>query len=30
MSMKDGNLVIEFEAASQMGEMTETYVFDKQ
>ena len=30
MSMKDGNLVIEFEAASDMGEMAETYVFDKQ
>lgn len=30
MSMKDGNLVITFEAASSMGEMAETYVFDKQ
>ena len=30
MSVKDGNLVIKFEAASDMGEMAETYVFDKQ
>lgn len=30
MSLKDGNLVIEFEAASDMGGLTETYVFDKQ
>jgi len=30
MSMKDGNLVVDFEAASDMGEITETYVFDKQ
>ena len=30
MSIKDGNLVIEFEAASDMGGMAETYVFDKQ
>lgn len=30
MSMKDGNLVIEFEAASNMGSIAETYVFDKQ
>lgn len=30
MSMKDGNLVIEFVAASNMGEIAETYVFDKQ
>ncbi len=29
MSAKDGNLVIEFEAASDMGEIAETYVFDK-
>ena len=28
-SMKDDNLVIEMEAASDMGEMFETYVFDK-
>jgi len=27
LSEKDGNLVIEFEAASDMGEMAETYVF---
>lgn len=30
MSMKDGNLVIEFTAASDMGEIGETYVFDKE
>jgi hypothetical protein len=30
MSLKDGNLVIAFEAASDMGELIETYVFDKQ
>lgn len=30
MSMKDGNLVIEFEAASDMGSIAETYIFDKQ
>ncbi len=30
MSMKDGNLVIAFEAASDMGGLVETYVFDKQ
>ena len=30
LSMKDDNLVIEFEAASDMGEIAETYVFDKQ
>ena len=30
LSMKDGNLVMESEATSDMGEMTETYVFDKQ
>jgi hypothetical protein len=30
MSIKDGNLVISFEAASDMGELVETYVFDKQ
>jgi len=30
MFMKDGQLVIEFEAASDMGEIAETYVFDKQ
>jgi len=30
MTMKDGNLVIAFEAASDMGEIAETYVFDKQ
>ena len=30
MSLKDGNLVIEFEAGSDMGSITETYVFDKQ
>ena len=30
MSLKDGNLVIAFEAASDMGEIAETYVFDKQ
>jgi len=29
MSMKDGNLVVESEAASDMGEMFETFVFDK-
>jgi len=30
LTMKDGNLVIEFEAGSSMGEIFETYVFDKQ
>jgi len=30
MMMKDGNLVIQFEASSDMGDMAETYVFDKQ
>ena len=30
ISMKDGNLVIKFDAASDMGELVETYVFDKQ
>jgi len=30
MSLKDGNLVIEFDATSSMGEIVETYVFDKQ
>ena len=30
MSIKDGNLVIQFDAASDMGELAETYVFDKQ
>jgi hypothetical protein len=30
LSSKDGNLVIHFEAASDMGEMAEKYVFDKQ
>lgn len=30
MFMKEGNLVIQFEAASDMGEIAETYVFDKQ
>ena len=29
MSMKDGNLVVNSEAASDMGEMLETFVFDK-
>lgn len=29
MSMKDGNLVVESEAAADMGEMFETFVFDK-
>lgn len=29
MSMKDGNLVVASEATSDMGEMTETYVFDR-
>jgi len=29
MSMKDGNLVVESGAASDMGEMFETFVFDK-
>ena len=29
MSMKDENLVIAFEATSDMGEIAETYVFDK-
>jgi len=30
MFLKEGNLVIQFEAASDMGEIAETYVFDKQ
>ena len=30
MSMKGDNLVISSEAASDMGEMMETFVFDKQ
>jgi hypothetical protein len=30
MSLRDGKLVIAFEAASDMGELVETYVFDKQ
>jgi len=30
LSMQDGNLVIAFEATSDMGEIAETYVFDKQ
>lgn len=30
LSLKDGNLVVDFEAASDMGEIAETYVFDKQ
>ena len=30
LSMKEGNLVVEFVASSPMGEMAETYVFDKQ
>ena len=30
ISIKDGNLVIQFDAASDMGELAETYVFDKQ
>ena len=30
MFLKDGQLVIEFEAGSDMGEIAETYVFDKQ
>lgn len=29
MSMKDGQLVVESEASSDMGEMFETFVFDK-
>jgi len=29
MSMKDGNLVVESQAAADMGEMFETFVFDK-
>jgi len=29
-SLKDGNLVVESEAASDMGELIETFVFDKQ
>lgn len=29
-SMKDGNLVVESEAASDMGELFETFIFDKQ
>jgi hypothetical protein len=30
LSMQDGQLVIDFTAASDMGEITESYVFDKQ
>jgi hypothetical protein len=30
MSMQDGQLVVESEAASDMGELPETFVFDKQ
>ncbi|TFH25988.1 MAG: hypothetical protein E4H10_08305 [Bacteroidia bacterium] len=30
MLLKEGNLVIQFEAVSDMGEIAETYVFDKQ
>ena len=30
ISIKDGNLVIQFEAASDMGGIAETYIFDKQ
>jgi len=30
MSMKEDNLVVELEAASDMGEMVETHVFDKE
>lgn len=30
LSMKEDNLVVAFEAASDMGSITETYVFDKQ
>ena len=30
MSLKEGQLVVESEAASDMGEMFETFVFDKQ
>ncbi len=30
MSLKEGQLVIAFEAESDMGEIAETYVFDKQ
>ena len=30
MSIKDGNLVIQLEASSDAGGITETYVFDKQ
>lgn len=30
ISLKDGQLVIEFEGESDMGEIAETYVFDKQ
>jgi hypothetical protein len=30
MFMKEGNLVVQFEAASDMGEIAETYVFEKQ
>ena len=30
ISLKDGNLVIDFEAVSDMGEIAEIYVFDKQ
>lgn len=29
LSMKEGHLVIDFAAASDMGEITETYVFDR-
>ena len=29
MSLKEGNLIVESEAASDMGEMVETFVFDK-
>ena len=30
ISLKDGNLVVKAEAASNMGELIETYVYDKQ
>jgi hypothetical protein len=30
ISLKDGNLVVEAEAAADMGELIETYVYDKQ
>lgn len=30
LSLQDGHLVIDFTAASDMGELTETYVFDRQ